>query len=164
MSSMPSRLYLPASPCMAASLNLLTFAAASDVWHLHGIAIVYMVTVGLQGDRRAGPSLTAFNYESKWGQLALKTLYRCLMDEEQLPVLPPCCRPDPKSTASTPLSLHQFLGQVCHASYALMALLSTALGVLNLPCPGIHALSWHTSTPQLLACSPHMHTCTAAAA
>ncbi len=71
----------------------------------------------LQGDRRAGPSLTAFNYESRWGQLALKATYKAIMEEEGLPVMPPCCRPNMNGQA--PMTLQQFLGQVaqpvpCH--------------------------------------------------
>lgn len=69
-------------------------------------------TMALQGDRRAGPSLTAFNYESRWGQLALKATYKGIMQEEPLPVRPPCCCPSP--TGGPPqLSLQHFLGQVC---------------------------------------------------
>ena len=64
----------------------------------------------LQGDRRAGPSLTAFNYESRWGQLALKATYRAIMEEEGLPVMPPCCRPT--LTGEPPMTLQHFLGQV----------------------------------------------------
>ena len=66
----------------------------------------------LQGDRRAGPSLTAFNYESRWGQLALKATYRAIMEEEGLPVNPPCCRPT--LTGEPPMTLQHFLGQVRH--------------------------------------------------
>ena len=33
----------------------------------------------LQGDRKAGLSLHSFNYESQWGQKALKTLYRIIV-------------------------------------------------------------------------------------
>ena len=33
----------------------------------------------LQGDRKAGPSLSAFNYESTWGQKALKRFYRVVL-------------------------------------------------------------------------------------
>jgi C-terminal domain on Strawberry notch homologue len=33
-----------------------------------------------QGDRRAGHPLSAFNYESHWGQQALKSLYRAIME------------------------------------------------------------------------------------
>ncbi|KAL3149047.1 hypothetical protein ABBQ32_001892 [Trebouxia sp. C0010 RCD-2024] len=63
-----------------------------------------------QGDRKAGPSLTAFNYESRWGQLALKATYKGIMQEEPLPVRPPCCCPSP--TGEPPLlSLQHFLGQ-----------------------------------------------------
>jgi hypothetical protein len=32
-----------------------------------------------QGDRRAGHPLSEFNYESTWGQQALKSLYRAIM-------------------------------------------------------------------------------------
>ena len=68
----------------------------------------------LQGDRRAGPSLTAFNYESRWGQLALKATYKGIMQEEPLPVRPPCCCSS--STGEPPqLPLQNFLGQVCMA-------------------------------------------------
>ena len=64
----------------------------------------------MQGDRRAGPSLAAFNYESKWGQVALKSTYRAIMEEELLPVTPPCCRPTPKQPQV--MTLKHFLGQV----------------------------------------------------
>jgi len=33
----------------------------------------------VQGDRKAGPSLSAFNYESVWGQRALKRMFRVIM-------------------------------------------------------------------------------------
>ncbi|KAA6420128.1 MAG: strawberry notch-1 [Trebouxia sp. A1-2] len=62
-----------------------------------------------QGDRRAGPSLTAFNYESRWGQVALKATYKAIMEEEGLPVMPPCCRPNTNGQAH--MTLQQFLGQ-----------------------------------------------------
>lgn len=32
-----------------------------------------------QGDRRAGPSFSEFNYESTWGQRALKATYAAIM-------------------------------------------------------------------------------------
>ena len=35
-----------------------------------------------QGDRKAGPSLSSFNYESVWGQHALKHMYRAVLEEE----------------------------------------------------------------------------------
>ena len=47
-----------------------------------------------QGDRRAGPSLSAFNYESVWGQRALREMYRTIMGETHTPLaLPQPCRP-----------------------------------------------------------------------
>lgn len=33
----------------------------------------------MQGDRRAGPSFSEFNYESTWGQKALKATYAAIM-------------------------------------------------------------------------------------
>lgn len=51
-----------------------------------------------QGDRRAGPSLKDYNYESVWGQRALKATYRAIMEEEVPPVPPPACRPRADST------------------------------------------------------------------
>ena len=47
-----------------------------------------------QGDRKAGPSLSEFNYESIWGQSALKRTYRAILEEEKALVNPPTCRPD----------------------------------------------------------------------
>ncbi|CAI7912606.1 unnamed protein product [Closterium sp. NIES-54] len=44
-----------------------------------------------QGDRRAGPSLSAFNYEGVWGKRALSTMYRCIMDNMPAPAPPPGC-------------------------------------------------------------------------
>ena len=36
----------------------------------------------VQGDRKAGPSLSSYNYESVWGQQALKHMYRAVLEEE----------------------------------------------------------------------------------
>ncbi|KAK4398778.1 protein FORGETTER 1 [Sesamum angolense] len=44
-----------------------------------------------QGDRRAGPSLSAYNYDSAYGKRALMMLYRGLMEQEPLPIVPPGC-------------------------------------------------------------------------
>ena len=74
--------------------------------------------MAVQGDRRAGPSLAAFNYESRWGQLALKTTYKGIMQEESLAVLPPCCCPSPMGEPPR-LSMQHFLGQVCTPTAAL---------------------------------------------
>ena len=48
----------------------------------------------MQGDRKAGPSLSEFNYESVWGQSALKRTYRAILEEEKSLVTPPACKPD----------------------------------------------------------------------
>jgi len=34
-----------------------------------------------QGDRRAGPSLSAFNYDSNYGKKALTMMYRGIMEQ-----------------------------------------------------------------------------------
>ncbi|CAN6455835.1 unnamed protein product [Victoria cruziana] len=47
-----------------------------------------------QGDRRAGPSLSAYNYDSNYGKKALNMLYKAIMEQSDLPVMPPCCSPE----------------------------------------------------------------------
>ncbi|XP_039030219.1 protein FORGETTER 1-like [Hibiscus syriacus] len=44
-----------------------------------------------QGDRRAGPSLSAYNYDSSYGKKALVVMYRGIMEQDNLPVVPPGC-------------------------------------------------------------------------
>ncbi|KAJ8762665.1 hypothetical protein K2173_010686 [Erythroxylum novogranatense] len=44
-----------------------------------------------QGDRRAGPSLSAYNYDGAYGKKALMVMYRGLMEHDDLPVVPPGC-------------------------------------------------------------------------
>ncbi|PON79909.1 Protein strawberry notch [Trema orientale] len=47
-----------------------------------------------QGDRRAGPSLSAYNYDSAYGKKALMMMYKGIMGQNSLPVVPPGCSPD----------------------------------------------------------------------
>ncbi|MCO5559785.1 hypothetical protein L7F22_013389 [Adiantum nelumboides] len=47
-----------------------------------------------QGDRRAGPSLNAYNYDSVYGKKALALIYRSIMEQCEAPVLPPGCSMD----------------------------------------------------------------------
>ncbi|GAB2276382.1 udp-glycosyltransferase [Dionaea muscipula] len=44
-----------------------------------------------QGDRRAGPSLSAYNYDSSYGKKALMLMYKGILEQESLPVVPPGC-------------------------------------------------------------------------
>ncbi|KAK1374202.1 Protein strawberry notch like [Heracleum sosnowskyi] len=44
-----------------------------------------------QGDRRAGPSLRAYNYESPYGKRALAELYDGIVNQSSLLVVPPGC-------------------------------------------------------------------------
>lgn len=51
-----------------------------------------------QGDRRAGPSLSAYNYDSNFGKKSLMVMYRGIMEQEKLPVVPPGCSTDEPET------------------------------------------------------------------
>nr|XP_043628033.1 protein FORGETTER 1 isoform X2 [Erigeron canadensis] len=51
-----------------------------------------------QGDRRAGPSLSAYNYDSSYGKKALVIMYRGLMEQDTFPVVPPNCSLDNPAT------------------------------------------------------------------
>jgi hypothetical protein len=68
-----------------------------------------------QGDRRAGPSLAAYNYESNWGQLALREMYAAVLEEKPPLASPVECLPGPVvgGVAAPPmLSLSQFCGKI----------------------------------------------------
>ncbi|KAJ3693490.1 hypothetical protein LUZ60_008970 [Juncus effusus] len=51
-----------------------------------------------QGDRRAGPSMREYNYDSTYGKKALTALYRGIMGTEPLKVDPPGCSSDDKAS------------------------------------------------------------------
>ncbi|XP_011014354.1 PREDICTED: protein strawberry notch isoform X2 [Populus euphratica] len=51
-----------------------------------------------QGDRRAGPSLSAYNYDSAYGKKALTVMYRGIMEQDTLPVVPPGCSSEKPET------------------------------------------------------------------
>ncbi|XP_004509999.1 protein FORGETTER 1-like isoform X1 [Cicer arietinum] len=51
-----------------------------------------------QGDRRAGPSLSAYNYDSAYGKRALVIMYKGIMEQDSLPVVPPGCSSDKPDT------------------------------------------------------------------
>ncbi|XP_021767573.1 protein FORGETTER 1-like isoform X2 [Chenopodium quinoa] len=44
-----------------------------------------------QGDRRAGPSLSEYNYDSAYGKRALMVMYKGILEQDSLPVVPPGC-------------------------------------------------------------------------
>ncbi|XP_074301676.1 protein FORGETTER 1-like isoform X1 [Silene latifolia] len=58
-----------------------------------------------QGDRRAGPSLSAFNYDSAYGKKALMVMYRGIMEQGSLPVVPPGC------SSENPESIQEFISK-----------------------------------------------------
>eukprot|EP00887_Chlorella_sp_A99_P005244 scaffold1.g5244.t1 len=66
-----------------------------------------------QGDRRAGPSLSAFNYESVWGQRALREMYAAVLEDRRPAVTPVPCRPGPSGEPPA-IELPVFLGR-CRA-------------------------------------------------
>ncbi|KAK3042673.1 hypothetical protein RJ639_000925 [Escallonia herrerae] len=51
-----------------------------------------------QGDRRAGLSLSAYNYDSAYGKKALMMMYRGVMELDPLPVVPPGCSSEKSDT------------------------------------------------------------------
>ncbi|KAA0054722.1 protein strawberry notch [Cucumis melo var. makuwa] len=51
-----------------------------------------------QGDRRAGLSLSAYNYDSAYGKTALTMMYRGIMEQDALPVEPPGCSSEKPET------------------------------------------------------------------
>ncbi|KNA16468.1 hypothetical protein SOVF_088760 isoform A [Spinacia oleracea] len=56
-----------------------------------------------QGDRRAGPSLSAYNYDSAYGKKALMMMYRGILEQDSLPVVPPGC------STENPESIQDFI-------------------------------------------------------
>ena len=64
-----------------------------------------------QGDRRAGPSLSEFNYESTWGQRALRDTYEAILEERRSRVLPALCRPGPLGEPPA-MSVTEFMGRL----------------------------------------------------
>ncbi|XP_058201466.1 protein FORGETTER 1-like isoform X2 [Rhododendron vialii] len=56
-----------------------------------------------QGDRRAGPSLSAYNYDSAYGKRALMMMYSGIMEQDPLPVLPLGC------SAENPGAIQDFI-------------------------------------------------------
>ncbi|KAL9269326.1 FORGETTER 1-like protein [Drosera capensis] len=65
-----------------------------------------------QGDRRAGPSLSAYNYDSSYGKKALMVMYKGILEQESLPVVPPGC------SAKNPETIAEF---ICTAKAALVS-------------------------------------------
>ncbi|GAU35451.1 hypothetical protein TSUD_364070 [Trifolium subterraneum] len=47
---------------------------------------------------RAGPSLSAYNYDSAYGKRALMIMYKGIMEQDSLPVVPPGCSSDRPDT------------------------------------------------------------------
>lgn len=58
-----------------------------------------------QGDRRAGLSLSGYNYDSAYGKRALMIMYRGIMEQDSLPAVPPGCSPE------NPESIQDFMSK-----------------------------------------------------
>lgn len=110
---------LPAPPLLALLARGGLHAARSTCKSASNLTTLSMP--GLQGDRRAGPSLSAYNYESVWGQRALREMYLAIIGERRAPLaLPPACRP---GAAALPLLARKAAEMCCPAA-----------GVCQQPC------------------------------
>ncbi|XP_078433295.1 RING/FYVE/PHD zinc finger superfamily protein isoform X2 [Wolffia australiana] len=58
-----------------------------------------------QGDRRAGLSLSEYNYDSKHGKKALMMMYKGILEQDPLPIVPPGC------SSEKPASIQEFLAK-----------------------------------------------------
>ncbi|OVA03143.1 zinc finger protein [Macleaya cordata] len=75
-----------------------------------------------QGDRRAGPSLSAYNYDSGYGKRALMMMYRGIMEQDSLPVLPPGC------SSEKPEAIEDFIMKAKAALVSVGIVRDTVLG------------------------------------
>ncbi|KAK6934764.1 Strawberry notch, helicase C domain, partial [Dillenia turbinata] len=76
-----------------------------------------------QGDRRAGPSLSAYNYDSSYGKRALMVMYRGIMEQDSLLVVPPGCSPE------KPHTIQEFIFKAKAALVSVGIVRDPALGV-----------------------------------
>ncbi|PIA37650.1 hypothetical protein AQUCO_03000300v1 [Aquilegia coerulea] len=75
-----------------------------------------------QGDRRAGPSLSAYNYDSAYGKKALMMMYRGIMEQDSLPVVPPGC------TSEKPETIEEYIIKAKAALVSVGIVRDTILG------------------------------------
>ncbi|EOY14275.1 RING/FYVE/PHD zinc finger superfamily protein isoform 2, partial [Theobroma cacao] len=75
-----------------------------------------------QGDRRAGPSLSAYNYDSSYGKKSLMVMYRGIMEQDNLPVVPPGC------SAEKPDTIQDFITKAKAALVSVGIVRDTVLG------------------------------------
>ncbi|KAK7328844.1 hypothetical protein VNO77_22970 [Canavalia gladiata] len=75
-----------------------------------------------QGDRIAGPSLSAYNYHSAYGKRALMIMYKGIMEQDSLPVVPPGC------SADKPDTIQDFIVQARSALVSVGIVRDTILG------------------------------------
>ncbi|CAI8607021.1 unnamed protein product [Vicia faba] len=75
-----------------------------------------------QGDRRAGPSLSAYNYDSAYGKRALVIMYKGIMEQDSLPVVPPGC------SSERPDTIQDFIMQAKAALVSVGIVRDTVLG------------------------------------
>lgn len=75
-----------------------------------------------QGDRRAGLTLSAYNYDSAYGKRALMVMYRGIMEQDSLPVVPPGC------SSEKPETIQDFLVKAKAALVSVGIVRDTLLG------------------------------------
>lgn len=75
-----------------------------------------------QGDRRAGPSLSAYNYDSAYGRRALVIMYKGIVEQDSLPVVPLGC------SSERPDTIQDFIMQAKTALVSVGIVRDTVLG------------------------------------
>ncbi|KAF8408555.1 hypothetical protein HHK36_004618 [Tetracentron sinense] len=75
-----------------------------------------------QGDRRAGLSLSAYNYDSGYGKRALMMMYKGIMEQDPLPVVPPGC------TSEKPDTIQDFIVKAKAALVSVGIVRDTVIG------------------------------------
>ncbi|KMZ66679.1 Strawberry notch-like protein [Zostera marina] len=75
-----------------------------------------------QGDRRAGPSLNAYNYDNSSGKKALMMMYKGIMEQDSLPVIPLGC------SSENPSTIEEFLNKAKAALISVGIIRDAVLG------------------------------------
>ncbi|EXB51233.1 hypothetical protein L484_019226 [Morus notabilis] len=75
-----------------------------------------------QGDRRAGLSLKEYNYDSAYGKRALVMMYKGIMEQDVLPVVPPGC------SSEKPETIKDFIAKAQAALVAVGILRDSVVG------------------------------------
>eukprot|EP01018_Ginkgo_biloba_P030721 Gb_10958 [translate_table: standard] len=122
--------------CMECIATWLLFTNLGGERRFASIVAKRLETLGAltQGDRRAGPSLSAYNYDSAYGKKALNMMYKAIMEQSDLPVLPPNC------TVEDPEKVREFLTMARAALIAVGIIRDSVPGACGTCCMCIELL------------------------